>query len=106
MSALPVFPTQGPWFAEQCGKFWEIQISPGLLAPSFASVHINPHIDMSAEDASSAARLIAAAPEMLAALRALVQALEGAPSTRLAVALSRIGFAKDAIATAEGRSDV
>ena len=110
MSALPVFPAQGPWFAVWCGKFWDIQISSGLYAHSFATVHINPYIGMSAEDASSAARLIAAAPDLLAALKECLDAeerrakklLPGAPASTYCVA--RLDRIRAAIAKAREAS--
>lgn len=99
------FPAQGPWFAVWSGRFWDIQTSTGPYGPSFATVHINPYIGMTAEDASSAARMFAAAPEtaaerdrLKAANAALVSALRRAERELACAENGSVGGAPNTVA--------
>lgn len=61
--------TPGPWFPRFNGHFWEIGIGPVEHSPSVASVYLNPHANVTDAVRRANARLIAAAPELLASCR-------------------------------------
>jgi hypothetical protein len=62
-------PTPGPWFPVWTGHFYDICAEDREHAQSFASVHENSFLGINREASGANARLIAAAPEMLAALK-------------------------------------
>jgi len=72
-SAAEPIHTQAPWFAVYNGRFWDLQLENREYAQSFATVHKNDSLRISAEASAANARLIAAAPDMLDALRTLLE---------------------------------
>lgn len=65
--------TPGPWFARKnTAGYYDISIGDADYSPSFATAHHNPYAQVDADALDANARLIAAAPEMLDALRQMV----------------------------------
>lgn len=61
--------TPGNWSHHWNGHYFTIDIGPGDYDPAVAHVHLNHVLNMSKEDAEANARLVSAAPDLLAALK-------------------------------------
>lgn len=68
--------TPGPWFQVWNGHFWDISLSDAPYSQSFAAIHANRAMGQTEEEVEANARLIAAAPTMLAALKTARDAME------------------------------
>ena len=88
--------TPGPWYAVDNGHYIDINIRDGIFSPSVASVAPSKFLD-GGDNSKANADLIAAAPDLLDALRDMV-------SDRSELREGTIAFARWAIAKAEGRS--
>jgi hypothetical protein len=79
--------TPGPWNADKPGGLWDgWTVRPGPGEYTLASVHWQPDEDGCAQyDAAANARLIAAAPEMLDALKFWLGAVQNSLALRLAL---------------------
>jgi hypothetical protein len=88
--------TPGPWYAVDNGHYIDINIADGIYSPSVASVLSSKFLE-SGDNSKANADLIAAAPDLLDALRDMV-------SDRNELSEGTIAFARWAIAKAEGRS--
>ena len=62
--------TPGPWFARKnTAGYYDISIGDADYSPSFAAAHQNPYMQVDADVLDANARLIAAAPDLLAMLK-------------------------------------
>lgn len=62
--------TPGPWFANKnTAGYYDISTGDTDYSPSFAAAHQNPYMQVDADVLDANARLIAAAPDLLAMLK-------------------------------------
>jgi hypothetical protein len=94
--------TPGPWFAVWNGNYWEINIDDDQYAHTVAAVWAR--VPSVPDGAEADARLIAAAPDLLEALRKLTTDITSDQVLMDAVSLAAFEDACAAIAKAEGRT--
>jgi hypothetical protein len=93
--------TPGPWrVGDAAHTIFGPKQADGSLAVTIASVAGNARV----EDYRANARLIAAAPDLLAALKAVSAIAEHGPSVVDALGFQNVRAIRAAIAKAEGRS--
>lgn len=93
--------TPGPWYAVDNGHYIDINIADGLYSPSVASVLPSQFLE-SGDNSKANADLIAAAPDLLEALKAMLEMY--GPRGGDIVWDGPDEYARAAIAKAEGRS--
>jgi hypothetical protein len=95
--------TPGPWYAVHNGHYWNVSVDPADTAPSIGDACGSRFLDGQEDNpvAEANAKLMAASPAMLDALRECVEALSQDSLSNVERA-RYLGTALAAIARAEG----
>ena len=103
MNAEPKW-TPGPWFVTEDRNTW------GWVEVDGPSINVSgptKATDLTPDDKViriAEAHLIAAAPDLYAALKSLVDAMDSPKTLRIDLLLARLGFARIALAKARGET--
>lgn len=76
------------------GHYYDVSVGPHDYSQSVASCHVNSALGYGAEGAGAYARLFAAAPELLDALKTLILFTDPKPSNAVALNRAYVAIAK------------